>query len=61
MKTMDPRIDVAFELLEKATLLEKEGSNRIEAATKVGIKTTSISSLLEFFALTTCHFSFEVL
>ncbi|CAJ1966829.1 unnamed protein product [Cylindrotheca closterium] len=34
LEIMDPRIDVAFELLEKATLLEKDGSNRIEAATK---------------------------
>jgi hypothetical protein len=32
---MDPLIDVAFELLETATRLEKDESNRVEAATKV--------------------------
>ncbi|KAL3942386.1 MAG: hypothetical protein SGBAC_003418 [Bacillariaceae sp.] len=51
---MDPRIDVAFGLLEKATLLEKDGSNRVEAATKEVLQRTpqtqqftSIRNLLE--------------
>ena len=48
LEIMDPRIDVAFELLEKATLFEKDGSNRIEAATKVSIQTLFSTYFLEF-------------